>query len=57
MIPAMPTLVPAELSSWLDQRHADLHDALLSGDNNRVLELSTKLSEGAKRMVPWVSID
>ena len=47
----MPTLVPAELSAWLEERDADLHDAFLQGDNTRVLELSTKLSEGAERMV------
>ena len=47
----MPTLVPAELSAWLETRYSELHDALLQGDNTRVLELSTKLSEGAERMV------
>ena len=47
----MPTPVPAELSAWLEERHSELHDALMQGDSTRVLELSTKLSEGAKRMV------
>ena len=46
----MPTLVPAELSAWLEERHSELHDALMQGDSTRVLELSTKLSEGAERM-------
>ena len=26
----MPTLVPAELSAWLEERHANLHDAFHS---------------------------
>ena len=49
-IPAMPTLVPAELNLWLEERHADLHEALLKGDSNRALEL-TALSDGVKQMV------
>ena len=36
---------------WLEERHSELYDALLQGDSTRVLELSTKLSEGAERMV------
>ena len=50
-IPPTPTLVPAELSAWLEERHAVLHDAFMQGGNTRALELSTKLSEGAERMV------
>ena len=30
--PPMPTLVPAELSAWLSERHSDRHDALINGD-------------------------
>ena len=45
-IPAMPTLVPAELNLWLEERHADLHEALLKGDSNRALELTAKWSDG-----------
>ena len=44
-------VVPAESSAWLEDRHADLHDAFFQGDNTRAVELSTKLSEGAERMV------
>ena len=47
-------VIPAELSAWLEERHADLHDALVTGDNNRILELTTKLSEGAERMIEMV---
>ena len=50
-VPDMPRLVPAELSAWLEERHADLRDALTHGDNCRVLELISKLSEGAEHMV------
>ena len=32
VIPAMPNFVPAELSTWLEVRHADL----FNGDNNRI---------------------
>ena len=41
----------AELSAWLEERHADLRDALTVGDNCRVLELTSKLSEGVEHMV------
>ena len=41
-IPPTPTLVPAELSAWLEERHAVLHDAFMQGGNTRALELSTK---------------
>ena len=44
-VPAMPTLVPAELNMRLEERHADLRDALLQGDSNRALELTVKLSD------------
>ena len=47
-------VIPAELSAWLEERHADLQDALVTGDNNRILELTTKLSEGAERMIEMV---
>ena len=33
-IPAMSTLIPADLNMWLEERHADLRDALLQGDSN-----------------------
>ena len=54
-VPVMPRLVPAELSVWLEERHADLHDALTLGDNCRVLELTSKLSEGAGHTVEITS--
>ena len=50
-VPAMPTLVPAELNMWLEERHADFRDALLQGDSNRALELTANLSDGVEQMV------
>ena len=44
---AMPCTISAELSAWLEERHADLHDALTNGEHERILELTSKLSEGA----------
>ena len=41
----------AELSAWLEERHADLHDALTKGENAPILELTAKVSEGAERMM------
>ena len=51
LVPAMPCSIPAELSAWLKERHTDLHDAFVNGDNGRVLELISQLAEGAERMV------
>ena len=48
-VPAMPTLV--QLNMWLEERHADFHDALLQGDSYRALELTAKLSDGVEQMV------
>ena len=44
-----------ELSAWLEERHADLRDTLTLGDNCRVLELTSKLSEGTEHMVEITS--
>ena len=41
-VPAMPLLIPAELSAWMEERHVDLHDRLMDGDLARVLELTSK---------------
>ena len=48
--------IPSELSAWLEERHADLHDALVNGDSGRVLKLTSLLSEGAERLVEYVSM-
>ena len=50
-IPHMPGLIPGELAQWMEERHGDLQDALRTDDTNRILELTSKLSEGAERLV------
>ena len=42
--------IPAECA-WSEERRPDLHDALVNGDSGQVLELTSPLAEGAKRMV------
>ena len=37
--------------TWLGERHAKLQDALMNGETAHVLELSSRLSEGAKRLM------
>ena len=49
-IPPMPTLVPGELFTWLEDRQTDLQEALSSGDTSHVLELTSKMSEGAEHL-------
>ena len=50
-VPYMPGLVPAELAQWMEDRQADLQEALSLDDTSRILELTSKLSEGAERLV------
>ena len=47
----MPNSIPADLSIWLEERHAEMHDALMNGETTRVSELSSRLSEGAERLM------
>ena len=49
-LPPMPTLVPGELFTWMEDRQTDLQDALISGDTSRVLELTSKMTEGAEHL-------
>ena len=51
VIPPMPTLVPAELDNWMQDLQLDLQNAMNLGDQRRVVEVSTKLAEGASQMV------
>ena len=44
----MPALIPAELAQWMEDRQADLQEALSLDDTNRILELTSKLSEGSR---------
>ena len=50
-VPLMPVSIPSEWSTWFEERHAEMHDALMNGETARVLELSSRMSEGAERMV------
>ena len=44
------TRVPRELSEWLQACHEELGQALAAGDETRVMELSSRLSDGAAKM-------
>ena len=50
-IPAMPTMVPGELSQWLEDRQEDLKDAFAREDDVGVLELTSKMAQGAERLI------
>ena len=53
----MPGLVPAELSTWMEDRQRDVQEALSKGDHIRVAELSAMITKGAKRMVEMIRQD
>ena len=50
-IPVMPTMVPGELSQWLEDRQEDLKDAFARDDDIGVLELTSKMAQGAERLI------
>ena len=45
-VPLMPNSITAELSTWLEERHAEMN-----GETARVLELSSRLSKGAEHLM------
>ena len=47
----MPSLVLAELDNWMQDLQVELQSAMNLGDQRRVVEVSTKLAEGASQMV------
>ena len=49
--PMPATRVPRELSEWLQACHEELGQALVAGDETRVMELSSRLSDGAAKNV------
>ena len=53
----MPGLIPAELSAWMEDRQADVQEALLQGNHSRVIEWSSMLTKGAERMVEMTRLD
>ena len=46
----MPGLIPAELYQWIENRQTDLQEALADGNTARVLELTSKMAEGAEHL-------
>ena len=46
----MPGLVPGELTRWMEVRHSDLQDALSCDDHKAILEITSKLAEGASKL-------
>ena len=48
VIPPMPTLVPAELDNWMQDLQVELQSAMNSGDQRRVVDVSTKLAEAIR---------
>ena len=46
----MPSLIPAELYQWIEDRETDLQEALVDGNSARALELTSKMAEGAKQL-------
>ena len=50
-IPLMPTTVPGELSQWLEDRQEDLKDAFAREDDIGVLELTSKMAQGAEQLI------
>ena len=49
--PDMPTLILAELDDWMKARQGDLQGALEFQETERVLELTSKLSDAAVGMM------
>ena len=49
-IPPMPTLIPGDLSDWMQDRHADLQDAMNGGNCVKVLELMSMMSNAAENL-------
>ena len=50
-IPAMPTLIPGELSQWMGDRQADLQNAFADGDDVQILELTSRMVKGAELLI------
>ena len=49
-----PSLIPAELSVWMEDRQRDLEEAVSTGDHSRVVVLSSMLTQGAERMLEMI---
>ena len=49
-VPLMPRHVPNDMMSWLQDRQAEQHDAVMMGDLHHVTELGQAMSEGVKHL-------
>ena len=55
-VSAMPnTLIPGEVSAWVEECHSLMLDAVNVGDRNRVLELSNLIAAGVERVTELTS--
>ena len=54
-VPIVPHFIPTELAQWMDDRRVELQEALSQGDDAAVLEISSKMAQGAERMVQMKS--
>ena len=50
-IPAMPTLIPGELSQWMRDRQAGLQNAFADEDDVRIFELTSRMAKAAERLI------
>ena len=49
-IPPMPTLVPRELSEWMEDRQSDMQEAMSCGNLKKLLELTSLRGQAAERL-------
>ena len=49
-IPLMPTLVPRELSEWMENRQSDMQEAMSRGNLKKLLELTSLQGQAAERL-------
>ena len=50
VIPPMPTLVPRELSEWMEDRQSDMQEAMSSRNLKKLLELTSLQGQAAKKL-------
>ena len=50
VVPPMPTLIPHDLSMWMQDRQSDLQEAMIAGDIKKMLELTSLQSQGAEKL-------
>ena len=49
-IPLVPTLVPRELSEWMEDRQSDMQEAMSWGNLKKLLELTSLHGQAAERL-------